>query len=382
MFTLTSAALTFGIVFNRTLPGIIVTFFLNGICSGCMDAGEFDDIFHPDIEIGVFLGSCIFVIDIWGKENQPFLHFLHFAFGLGAFIAPLIATPFLLPRIDIGDVSNLTLNGVNITLNQTRYLPDDVRLMYPYGLIAIFLLINAVIFLTLFLTYRETPPHPSRILTADTNPDVDSKREAESISASDTKSNTQLLLIIIMTAFMLFYVGLEITFGSFLTTYSVNSAMKLSKATGALITSCFWATFTFFRLFAAVYIGYTGAELNLIFEIILILISNVFLMGWGNSVEWALWTGTALLGLGTSSVYASVFGYIEEYFPVTSTITSIFCISACVGEFIIPTVISSFVKIFPEIFLYVTLVCSLMITMLFAISCILFRTLFTKIDHK
>ena len=121
-----------------------------------------------------------------------------------------------------------------------------------------------------------------------------------------------------------------------------------------------------------------GAELNLVFELILILIANVFLMGWGNTASWGLWTGTALLGLGTSSIWASVFGYIEPYIPVTSGMTASFISAACIGEFIIPALISNFVESEPRVFLWVTLYCSLAITILFLIVTTICRVCLKK----
>ena len=37
------------------------------------------------------------LLRLWGKENGPYMQTLHFSFGLGAFISPLLAKPFLSP---------------------------------------------------------------------------------------------------------------------------------------------------------------------------------------------------------------------------------------------------------------------------------------------
>lgn len=360
---------------------------------------------------------------------------LHFSFGLGAFIAPLIARPFLLehPEKELNDtidVGNYSL--VNNTRKQeTEYTPQDVKLVYTYGIIGIYMAFNTLVFLYMYINYRETAPHPSRILAlaptsgttikdnndgenehtsrvtySSTNSKVElppsysqlsheNRKSIESIGIGgksisvienegckkeETSGRIKLLVTVLMTMFMHFYCGLEITFGSFLTTYSVNCSLKMSKKDGALLTSLFWATFTFFRLFAVFYIDFTGPEANLIFELILILIANVFLMIWGNATTWGLWTGTALLGLGTSSVWASVFGYIEPYIPVTSGMTASFITAACLGEFIIPALISNFVESEPRVFLWVTLYCSIAITILFIVVSIICRVCFKKVN--
>lgn len=53
-------------------------------------------------------GGNVFCIKIWGKKSAPFMQSLYFAFGIGAFMAPLIAQPFLID----GDVTsdNITRN--------------------------------------------------------------------------------------------------------------------------------------------------------------------------------------------------------------------------------------------------------------------------------
>ncbi|XP_077978945.1 uncharacterized protein LOC144434368 [Glandiceps talaboti] len=48
------------------------------------------------LALGFFnTGGNIVCVNIWGRKTGPFVQALHFSFGLGAFIAPLIAEPFL-----------------------------------------------------------------------------------------------------------------------------------------------------------------------------------------------------------------------------------------------------------------------------------------------
>lgn len=172
------------------------------------------------------------------------------------------------------------------------------------------------------------------------------------------------IVIILMSLFFHIYCGLEITFGSFLTAFGKKSSLKIPKRRGAILSSLFWATFTFFRLFAIFYIDYVGPQNNLLIEILIVLLSNVFLAPFGDQIEWALWTGSALMGFGLSTIWACNFGYIEEYFPVTSKITASFITSACLGEFVVPVIMSNFIDIYPKVFLYLTLGCSLMLALL------------------
>ncbi|CAI9732116.1 Hypothetical predicted protein [Octopus vulgaris] len=56
--------------------------------------------------ISVFFSSRgnVFCMRIWGQQSGPYIQAMHFAFGIGAFIAPLLAKPFLAPVIS----SNMT----------------------------------------------------------------------------------------------------------------------------------------------------------------------------------------------------------------------------------------------------------------------------------
>jgi fucose permease len=42
-----------------------------------------------------FSGGNVLCLDLWGRNSGPFMQALHFSFGLGAFVAPLLAAPFL-----------------------------------------------------------------------------------------------------------------------------------------------------------------------------------------------------------------------------------------------------------------------------------------------
>lgn len=61
-----------------TLVILAVMFSLQGVAMGLLDTG-----------------GNVFCVRLWGGKSPPYMQALHFAFGIGAFIAPLIAQPFL-----------------------------------------------------------------------------------------------------------------------------------------------------------------------------------------------------------------------------------------------------------------------------------------------
>jgi hypothetical protein len=192
-------------------------------------------------------------------------------------------------------------------------------------------------------------------------------------------------VIVLTVMFMHIYYGLEITFGSFLTTFAYESDLHLPKADGAHMTSLFWGTFTFLRLFTVFYIEYVGAEMNILLSLVVVLIANVLLVPFGDSHALCLWIGVGVIGLGTSSIWASLFGYLEQYFTVTSRIAAGMIVSAIVGEFVFPLIISNFVSSDPQVLLWVVLFCSVSMTLIFLVMMYIMRTklrpLITALPH-
>ncbi|KAL3841363.1 hypothetical protein ACJMK2_019521 [Sinanodonta woodiana] len=78
-FTLFVASFaTVAVPWSLTLTVLALLIAIQGIAMGVLDTG-----------------GNVFCIRIWGKKNAPYMQTLHFAFGVGAFIAPLLAKPFL-----------------------------------------------------------------------------------------------------------------------------------------------------------------------------------------------------------------------------------------------------------------------------------------------
>lgn len=180
-------------------------------------------------------------------------------------------------------------------------------------------------------------------------------------------NNWKVAVVLMSTVFMHIYYGLEITFGTFVTTYAAKSPLHLETTEGAFITSIFWATFTFWRLPTIFYVEWLGPIKTILFNLIVLLIGNLILVPFAATNSWALYAGTALVGLGASPIWASMFGLLELFFPVTSGIGSSMITAAMIGEFIFPTIISGFVSCYPQVFLYVCLFCSMSVIVLFCI---------------
>lgn len=314
----------------------------------------------------------------------------HFFFGVGALIGPLIAQPFLVEVEDltgdsnvteftkqISSVYNLTDNAPLLRSTEKTIGPNDLMLVYPYSIVAGSLFINGLAYLFLYIKYPHTEEHPTRKQQSQveqpksqetqlTTVSEDAEKQHQDKAEQEQKINLNKTIVVVLTVvFMHIYYGIELTFGSYLVTFAVESDLHLTKVVGTNMTALYWATFTFWRCVTIFYIEYLGNELNVLFALITVLIGNAILVPFGDSSVVCLWTGVAVFGLGTSSIWGCVFAYLEEHFPVTSKIAASMVVSACVGEFIFPFVISYFIVSTPTVFLWLTLTCSVAVFAIF-----------------
>ena len=332
--------------FNYNVWGVVATFFINGIC------------------IGIFETSCnILIVRIWEKKCPSFIQALYFCFGLGAFISPLFVRPFLLT---IQEGSGLSL-----------WTPSDVKVQHAYYIVGAAFAAASVFFFYVTWCHKE----PNETETCESGNDTTrnnshSDKPAESPVKSDCNIRNIILLTLIyfVTAMIMFmYCGIEVSVAQFVTPFVVESDLHLETKTGALMSSVYWGTFTFFRLTTIFYINYIGPRNNIIMAIVITLLSNVFLVPFGTSIEWCLWVGISLNGIGMSSIFGSIFGYIGTHITLTSALTSIMLCSACVGQSVIPLAISSALQQNPDYFVWITFFCCIAMAALFLFLIILLK---------
>src|SRR2546421_7979598 len=154
---MTSACLVASVPFMKSIVSLLSLFFTMGIVMGFVDASV-----------------NMFIIHIWGKENPPFMQALHFCYGVGALVAPLIARPFLLPTVQSDDGKllqtsiffdsprNLSVTFEDVSRKSSPFTAEDVKLVYPYSIIAGYFFLVSTFFLTVWKLSPQTSQHPSR----------------------------------------------------------------------------------------------------------------------------------------------------------------------------------------------------------------------------
>lgn len=313
--------------------------------------------------------SNIFILKLWGKECPPFLQALHFCYGFGSIITPLVAAPLLKEDGTEHDSTSGITNSTKKVLT-----PDDIDLFVPYSFIGVCTSLAAAYMFTLYIMFRETTDHPSR------NTPVYESKNGEQVEVKKVVNpRVRLIVILLIAFFLVLYAGMEQTIGHLVPAFAHDGPLHLSKQVGAQISAVFWVTFTTFRFVAVIGSGILGTLTILIFNIITTIISSITMVV-GQKSESAFWFSCAFMGVGLSSTWGSVFAFSESQFPVHGKIVATFTVGAALGSAVTPAVIGYLMGIENAVFAWFPLIFSILTAIIFALIFIICKTCLYKKD--
>jgi MFS transporter, FHS family, Na+ dependent glucose transporter 1 len=256
------------------------------------------------------VGCNTLIIWLYGSKVGPFMNGLHFAFGLGALVAPLIVAQSL-----------LNTGLVN----------------WAYWIMAGLVLLPAIILLRL----------PSPRIEKDI--DVQNGQPVR-------KSNA---LVWLFALLFMFYVGCEATYADWIYTYGIQSGLA-DETTAAYLTSAFFALFTLSRLMAIPLAARFRPASILTVDLLGVIISMTVLSIWGDQVV-VLWAGTLIFGISIASVFATSFTLAEEQMHIGGRTTSIIFVGASTGGLLFPWLAGQLIDfIGPLSLMWLVLGCGLM----------------------
>ena len=299
-FTLLTITVCTGLIpFMHNLWSLLLILFIMGMAKGALDVG----------------GNTL-LLWVHGEKAGPFMNGLHFFFGLGASVAPLI-----LARV----------------------------LLVTGGIQWVFWLFALLSFpLAIWLWALPEPP------TGRT---------------THENGNTAFPIVpvaLLVLAFLL-YVGSEVGFGNWVYTYALTLGLG-TTITSAYLTSAFWGTFTLGRLLGIWVSTRLRPATILIGDLLGCLASLGVILFWQDSVI-ALWMGAIGLGLFMASVFPTTLMLAGERMRVSGAMTGWLLAGASIGGMFLPWGIGqAFVRIDAgtmPILVLVTVVANLLVILLF-----------------
>jgi FHS family Na+ dependent glucose MFS transporter 1 len=232
---------------------------------------------------------------VWAyKDNVgPFMNGLHFAFGLGAFLSPII-------------VAQAVLFTQGIT--------------WAYWSLALLVLIALPFILRL--------PSPS---IQKSQPDKKEEKQHPS-------RPVWLLLAVIF--FFFIYAGTEISLGNWIYSYAV--ATKIATAAGAAyLNSAFWGAFTVGRLLGIPLSTRLSPQKMIFFDLLLALVGMGLIFAGAGTVV-LTWMGVIIAGLAIASVFPTMLNFAERRLTLTGKLTGWFFVGTSAGGMLFPWLVGQF----------------------------------------
>ena len=138
------------------------------------------------------------------------------------------------------------------------------------------------------------------------------------------------------TIFFIVYVGLEVGFAGWVTTYAEEIGFSDDGATW--LTTTFWVTFIVGRIGATASSERIAPKQVIAGSIVLSIAGAGVLIAGGDN-EAPTWAGTVLLGFGMAAQFPAMMTYLERRFSMTGAATALFVCGAGIGQLAFPWMI-------------------------------------------
>ncbi|KAM7340595.1 hypothetical protein ACRRTK_001210 [Alexandromys fortis] len=280
-------------------------------------------------------GANVLILALWGDKAAPHMQALHFSFALGAVLAPLLAK--LAWSTSESTQNHTESNFDPLVLNRSSEaspdsllaVPENMNLLWAYASTGTFILVVSVFLFGLFCI-----KHSRQKKTTDS---AQGARRAKYHRA----------LLCLLFVFFFFYVGAEITFGSYLFSFATaHVGMKETEAAG--LNSVFWGTFAACRGLAIFFATFLQPGTMIVLSNIGSLASSFFLVLFDKS-PLCLWIATAVYGASMATTFPSGISWIEQYTSLTGKSAAFFVIGASLGDMAIPAVIGILQGNYPDL---------------------------------
>jgi FHS family Na+ dependent glucose MFS transporter 1 len=233
------------------------------------------------------VGGNVMLVWWFRKQAGPYINGLHFFFGLGAFLAPLLITWSLLVRSSLD---------------------------WGYWLLCLVVLPNAF-----WLLRLPSPPRPG------------------ALRADEAASAAHKLLPLLFMLFFFLFVAAETSYGDWLYTYTLTQKLASEKTAG-LLTSAYWGALTLGRLLSVPLAARLPAKTLLWADLAGCVLSLAVLLTWPRSLP-AAWAGSVGFGLFLASLFPTSITLAGESMRLSGRTTGLFLVGGSAGAMALPWLI-------------------------------------------
>ncbi|XP_054157350.1 major facilitator superfamily domain-containing protein 4A-like [Oppia nitens] len=307
---------------------------------------------------GIESSADVWIVEMWQKDCGPYVQALHFVFGIGSIVTPLVVEPYLVevvakPDNELVVISNLGQNGteslvvinntaittvlndsqiitgLNTTLlEQTSPIGSEdmfISLVYiPYSFLSVIVAVCGLFLGSLFFYKRYVPPalpkthqtshnktHNKTTRTSNKKPTIFQKLNNAFIE--QLMPTKLILLLIVMCGYLMsVFLSLEWSQFNYFPSFAHFSGLHLSEKRAAIISTGLAIAFTAGRAIAIPVSHFVSPKLMIFCSLLILLVSEILFLFFSNNSEIFMWIANILFGLGLSPIYASIYHMVEE----------------------------------------------------------------------
>ena len=280
------------------------------------------------------------ILNLWKEKATGPLHILHFGFGMGSFIVPQIANPFLAVIAQSSEINKTfsTLDQLHVEMNTTsvaavfspgnlstlseqnnssvvKYLQDS-RIESAYLIVAFIVAALSIVFFV-YQFCCGTIVYPRRPQTKTKESNV---RKIVKMVDPSTCADGDRWFGIKIFALIFFYffnaVGGERLYSKFIRSYAIDKH-NFSGDKGSLINTTFWICFALGRLTGLFTGRFVPIRILILIEVSGALVTSILLDIFARDSDVALWVLTCPMGFFISPLFPSGIGWGDFHVEFT-----------------------------------------------------------------
>ncbi len=247
-----------------------------------------------------------------GSESGPFIQALHFFFGVGACLAPLLEVWFTAGT-------------------------DGTRIKWAFWTCA-----AAFVPVAVWILCLRSPPRPEPKGSKGSNNNKGEMSSSMVLPLRTGPTRREWMIVLLAGLLLALDVGAEIAYGGFIFLYGVEF-LGMEERSASELTSLFWGALALGR-FLAIFISmrWTPGRMLLVNLLGCFLASSMIAMDVYS--ERMLWVATFFYGLAQASVFPTVLALAESFMDVSGLTATVIVFGASLGEMVVPLILSVLFK--------------------------------------
>nr|XP_039267013.1 sodium-dependent glucose transporter 1C-like isoform X1 [Styela clava] len=299
--------------FLTNLGGLVVATTVGGLMFGYLDAGM----------------QAVY-LKLWGeKGSRPYIQSFHFGFSVGAFLAPVIAKPFLEMASQVTDSGTtcpgddditqtiaFTTPAVNTTggsTNENSFNPIN----WCFIIIGTYTILMAIVMSVMALC------------------DVEGKVASHNVDSTEERPEEPIKDVWLFFVPVVFYyfccVTSETVYQGYIYSVALCSSLQFTVAQASILNSLFWAGFGIGRGTAIIHSNYFKPSTIIIFDLIGTTIALTVMCIWGEYIPLVTWIVSFFHGLCVATLYSSGVSWTSQVTNMAGKYMFIFAIGNAFG---------------------------------------------------